>query len=749
MTITPSASIDTAVSSVLDPLNAAQREAVSAPAQNLLILAGAGSGKTRVLIHRIAWLIETNAVAPHQVLAVTFTNKAATEMKNRAQKILNYPIKNMWIGTFHGIANRLLRTHYEEVGLKQNFEILDQANQIRVIKRLLEHDDEARDNSELRDIANQFNRWKDQGLRFKHIELPDGDPNYPICRLYEKYELLCNEESLVDFSELLLRSHELWLNNSELLNRYRNRFAHILVDEFQDTNDVQFAWLKVLAGTENHVFAVGDDDQSIYSWRGAQVSNMFQFQKTFESVRTVSLERNYRSTENILDAANSIIKNNRTRLGKSLWTESNPGEKVRVIATMNEFAEAQFVANECFRWIHFGSFRPAEIAILYRNNWQARVLEQTLSQESLPYRIHGGLRFFERTEIRFALSYMRLFQDHQVEHAFLHVVNMPPRGVGQKALNHIMALSQERSISMWDAGVLASKSPDVLPKARKALATFSQFITEYNQTHKNLSLTALATAAVYRSGLVEYYKKDASETGNSRLDNLKEFILAVEQFEHTFKERMESESETPNSEKMPSLTDFLDLVALDSREEQNKETEAINLMTVHSGKGLEFPCVVMVGMEEGIFPHHASVDELASVEEERRLAYVGVTRAMKEITLTFANTRSVFGRSSNLQSHSRFLDEISKKHCLHLRCREGVLVPRFSTERTAPPQTNSKTRTEAPKQNQLNRVRHEKFGEGLVIGEQGDGSTRKLQVRFCNGKTSWFLADTEFLSQIR
>ena len=346
-TTNPSLSIDSPANSVLDQLNTAQREAVSAPAQNLLILAGAGSGKTRVLIHRIAWLIQTQAVSPLEILAVTFTNKAASEMKTRAQNILNHPIQNMWIGTFHGIANRLLRTHYREAGLKQNFEILDQTDQIRVIKQLFPNENETPTTSELRDIANQFNRWKDQGLRSKHIDTHGNAPGYHH-KLYEQYESHCNKESLVDFAELLLRAHELWLNNQGILDRYRERFKHILVDEFQDTNDVQFAWLKILAGRENYVFAVGDDDQSIYSWRGAQVSNMYKFQQTFENVRTVSLERNYRSTENILNAANSVIKHNKARLGKSLWTESNKGDKIRVIAMINEFAEAQFVAEECY-----------------------------------------------------------------------------------------------------------------------------------------------------------------------------------------------------------------------------------------------------------------------------------------------------------------------------------------------------------------------------------------------------------------
>lgn len=745
-TTNPSLSIDSPANSVLDQLNTAQREAVSAPAQNLLILAGAGSGKTRVLIHRIAWLIQTQAVSPLEILAVTFTNKAASEMKTRAQNILNHPIQNMWIGTFHGIANRLLRTHYREAGLKQNFEILDQTDQIRVIKQLFPNENETPTTSELRDIANQFNRWKDQGLRSKHIDTHGNAPGYHH-KLYEQYESHCNKESLVDFAELLLRAHELWLNNQGILDRYRERFKHILVDEFQDTNDVQFAWLKILAGRENYVFAVGDDDQSIYSWRGAQVSNMYKFQQTFENVRTVSLERNYRSTENILNAANSVIKHNKARLGKSLWTESNKGDKIRVIAMINEFAEAQFVAEECYRWIRREMYRPADIAILYRNNWQARVLEQEFHQVGLPYRIHGGLRFFERPEIRFALSYLRLFQDPQADIAFLRVVNFPPRGVGQTAMDRMLELSKGQQLSMWDVTAIAKVDPQVLPKAKRSLNTFSQFISNFNQLRDKLTLRDLATAAVYESGLFEYYGKDKGETGRSRQENLKELILAVEQFEQSHKERLAVENPDATKEEACALTAFLDLVALDSREQQGSDTEAINLMTVHAGKGLEFPCVVMVGMEEGLFPHHASSFNVASVEEERRLAYVGITRAMKQLTMTFANSRTSFGKSLALQGHSRFLNEISKDYCVQLTYKDDTLVPRFSTK-SPPIRTNAPAASEEVNHHKHERVQHSMFGKGVVIAEQGDGASRKLQVKFYNGKTSWFLADTDFLTFI-
>ncbi|MCU7945906.1 MAG: DNA helicase II, partial [Candidatus Thiodiazotropha sp. (ex Cardiolucina cf. quadrata)] len=607
------------VSPILDPLNDAQRDAVTAPVGNLLVLAGAGSGKTRVLVHRIAWLLAVETASPWSVLAVTFTNKAAKEMRQRIEALLGQPLGGMWVGTFHGLAHRLLRAHWNEAGLPQSFQILDADDQFRLIKRLLKSLDLDEARWPPRQIQWFINGRKDEGLRAQHLD-DGGDPyQQQMIRLYSEYQAACERGGLVDFAELLLRAHELWRERPDVLQHYQERFQHVLVDEFQDTNSIQYGWLKLLAGPRNNLFVVGDDDQSIYGWRGARVENIQNFQTHYQATTLVRLEQNYRSTGNILNAANALINNNPSRLGKQLWTEDGEGEPINLYAAFNEIDEARFVIERIRQFIEEGNIR-AEAAILYRTTAQSRLFEEALIQGAIPYRVYGGLRFFERAEIKDALAYLRLLSNPQDDGGFERAVNMPPRGIGPKTMDSVRAHARDFSCSLWQAAGELLKGGAMPKRATSALQGFLDLIEELRVDTANLALPEKVERVLNASGLPAHFEKGRDGKGIDRKENLEELVNATRQFGY----------ETDEEVGLDELPSFLSHAALEAGDAQGDPSDdCVQLMTLHSAKGLEFPLVFLVGMEEGLFPHSMSADDPARLEEERRLCYVGVTRAMQ------------------------------------------------------------------------------------------------------------------------
>ncbi len=607
------------VTHLLDALNDAQRQAVSAPLAPTLVLAGAGSGKTRVLTHRVAWLVQVENVSPHGILAVTFTNKAAGEMRGRIETQLGLPSAPLWVGTFHGIAHRLLRMHWREAGLPQSFQILDSEDQQRLVRKVVRslELDEAR--WVPKEIAWFINAQKDEGLRPKHLK-DEGDPTRrQMIRLYEAYEETCRRNGVVDFAELLLRSYELWREAPGLVEHYRARFGHILVDEFQDTNAIQYAWLKALAGPVSLPFVVGDDDQSIYRWRGARVEHLQQFRRDFPGVQLYRLEQNYRSTGNILAAANAIIANNGGRIGKRLWTSGERGSSIRLYRAYNERDEAEFVVGRIRDWIARGG-RRAETAILYRSNAQSRVFEEYLLAGRIPYRVYGGLRFFERAEIKDALAYLRLIGNRDDDASFERVVNLPARGVGQRTLEVLRAHARANATSLWRA--CGACQEELGARAVASLAAFLALIEGLDAATRGLPLHEQVDRVIEGSGLVAHYRKEKADKGEARLENLEELVSAARGFE-------------PEDASMSPLAAFLSHAVLESGEGQAEAWEdCVQMMTLHSAKGLEFPVVFLCGLEDGLFPHQRSITDVAGLEEERRLCYVGATRAMRDLYLT-------------------------------------------------------------------------------------------------------------------
>jgi DNA helicase-2/ATP-dependent DNA helicase PcrA len=589
------------VTSVLDQLNTAQEQAVTSDKKHLLVLAGAGSGKTRVLVHRIAWKIQVDNVSPYGILAVTFTNKAAREMRERIDNLLGISLRGMWVGTFHGLAHRLLKAHWRDAKLPENFQILDSDDQLRLVKRVMR----AMDLDEQRWPPKQAQWWingqKDEGLRAAHIQ-ESGDPFMAtMLRIYREYERLCEQLGVIDFAELLLRVLELWRNNPEVLAHYQQRFGHILVDEFQDTNAVQYAWLRLLAGNNSDVTAVGDDDQSIYGWRGAKVENILSFERDFANTETIKLEQNYRSTSNILKAANAVIAKNADRLGKNLWTESGDGEPIALYAAFNEHDEARYIADRLAAWASEGN-RREDSAILYRSNAQSRVLEAALLQAEIPYRIYGGQRFYERLEIKNALCYLRMMLNCNDDVAFERVVNVPPRGIGDRTLEQIRELSRESGCSLWDASKRMVEEKRLTARAANAVVGFMVLINEMSGGSDELPLSEQAENAIQHSGLVDMHRREKGERGQARVENLEELVNACKNFE-------------PEDSGAAVLPQFLDQVALDAGDRQaDQDEDAVQLMTLHSAKGLEFPLVFLAGMEENLFPHKMSIDEPGRLE---------------------------------------------------------------------------------------------------------------------------------------
>jgi len=711
------------VTPILENLNDAQRQAVTAAAEPLLVIAGAGSGKTRVLVHRAAWLIDVEGVSPNSLLAVTFTNKAAAEMRGRIESLLNMPVGHLWIGTFHGLAHRLLRRHWREAGLPQNFQIIDSDDQIRLIKRLLKNLEIDDSRWVPREIQYFINGQKDEGLRPKHLD-DEGDPNRrQMIALYQAYEEVCERGGLVDFAELLLRAHELWRDNAELLDHYRRRFQHLLVDEFQDTNAIQYAWLRLLAGKDGVPFVVGDDDQSIYRWRGARVEHIHRFQKDFPSASIVKLEQNYRSTATILNAANAVIANNSSRLGKNLWTDGAEGETIKVYAAYNERDEADFVIGRLRDWIDQGNLR-ADAAILYRSNAQSRVLEEGLINAAIPYRVYGGLRFFERAEIKDALAYLRLISNRDDDSSFERVVNRPTRGIGARTVEIMRAYARANSCSMWRAaGAVASD--ELNGRAANAARAFLNLIEAMARDTAGLDLQEQVDHVIHTSGLIDFFKKDKGEKGETRVENLLELVSAAKSFE------------PDPAEEMSPLDEFLSHAALEAGEGQADAWEdCVQLMTMHSAKGLEFPLVFMSGMEDGLFPHQRSIADPSGLEEERRLCYVGITRAKQTLYATYAEQRRLHGMD-NFSQPSRFIAEIPDEYIEEIRPRVQVTRPVRSMSRS------SKSRSTAPGAElgiRLGqRVRHGKFGDGVILNCEGQGAHARVEVNFETAGTKWLV----------
>ena len=716
------------VSSIIGPLNERQREAVTAPLGNLLVVAGAGSGKTRVLVHRIAWLVQVESLSPQGVLAVTFTNKAAAEMRSRAETLLDMPGRGMWVGTFHGIAHRLLRMHWEEARLPQNFQIIDSDDQLRLIRRVIKVQDLDEGAWPARQVAGFINAQKDQGRRPREIPGSDDFSARTHKKLYEAYESACARGGLVDFAELLLRCHELILENEALLAHYRRRFGQLLVDEFQDTNTIQYAWLRLLAGDSGNVMAVGDDDQSIYGWRGAKIENIQRFSDDFEDTQIIRLEQNYRSTGKILEAANGLICNNFGRLGKSLWTSAGDGERVRVYAAFNEVDEARFVADRAREWLRDGT--PNEVAVLYRSNAQSRVLEEAFLLADIPYRIYGGLRFFERAEVKNALSYMRLMNQRHADVAFERVVNTPPRGIGERTIDSVRRLARANEISLWQAAKVGIASGEIGGRMATVLRNFIHEIDTMSEAVQGVELHEVARRCIDASGLLEYHGKEPGERGLARKENLEELVSACRQFRaaRTFPVDPRGQADEDTSD----LDDFLDHAALEAGEYQAAAGAAVQMMTLHSAKGLEFPLVFLTGLEEGLFPHRRGAEEPGRMEEERRLAYVGVTRAMRQLYLTYAQIRRWFGTES-VNRPSRFLLEIPADSMEEVRMGGAVARP---VRRMG---TGSRLAESSAGLRVGQRVRHGKFGEGIVMQSEGNGERARIQVNFRKEGSKWLM----------
>lgn len=707
------------VSPILDGLNEAQRAAVTAPLGPTLVLAGAGSGKTRVLTHRIAWLVQVEGASPHGILAVTFTNKAAGEMRGRIENMLGVPSAPLWVGTFHGIAHRLLRLHWREANLPQAFQIIDSEDQLRLIRKVIK----SMELDESRWVPKEamwfINARKDEGLRPHHLK-DEGDPTRrQFIRIYENYQQQCERAGSIDFAELLLRAYELLRDRPDVLSHYRTRFHHVLIDEFQDTNTIQYDWLKLLVGPQGLPFAVGDDDQSIYRWRGAKVENLQQYRRDYPSVQMFRLEQNYRSTGNILEAANALIQHNTGRLGKNLWTSGEAGEPVKVYAAFNERDEADFVVNRIRDWNLKGGQRR-DCAILYRSNAQSRTFEEALLAARIPYRVYGGLRFFERAEIKDALAYLRLVFNRNDDASFERIVNLPARGIGNKTLDTVRNYARANACPMWQAA--GACVGELGNRLGQNLHGFLTLIEQLDQQTRNLELHEQVDHLINASGLVAYYRQDKGDRGEARVENLAELVTAARGYE--------PDEATQTS----ALANFLSHAVLESGEEQADEWEdSVQMMTLHSAKGLEFPVVFLCGMEDGLFPHQRSVTDPAGLEEERRLCYVGTTRAMKQLYLSYAEQRRLHGTDS-YGTPSRFIKELPPELLEEIRPRiqisRPVYTPRAGRIEEEPPISGIRLGQ---------RVRHGKFGDGVILDLEGQGSHARVQVNFERQGTKWLV----------
>ncbi|MCG7562145.1 DNA helicase II [Pseudoalteromonas sp. McH1-42] len=710
------------VSELLDGLNDKQREAVAAPLQNMLVLAGAGSGKTRVLVHRIAWLMQVEQASAYSIFAVTFTNKAAKEMRTRVEETLQNPVGGMWIGTFHGLAHRILRAHHREARLPESFQILDSDDQLRMIKRLLKSMNIDDKKWPPKQLSWYISARKDEGQRPKDITAHDVNEQLML-QVYTAYQDACDRAGLVDFAEILLRCYEVLQQNLTLLHHYQQRFRHMLVDEFQDTNSIQYLWLKLLAGSDSNIMIVGDDDQSIYGWRGARIENIKRFLTDFDA-QTIRLEQNYRSTGTILKASNALIQNNAERMGKSLWTDGNQGEPISVYAAFNELDEARFMVGKVKSWLQGGN-ALSDCAVLYRSNAQSRVLEEALLQEGLKYRIYGGMRFFERQEIKDALSYLRLISNRNDDAAFERVINTPARGIGDKTLSHIRDCARAESLPLWYAAKAVLEQGHLAGRAATAIRRFIELVEQLDDKLMELELADQAKTTIEQSGLLAMYQAEKGEKGRARVENLEELINACGQFDLPVEEEFTS-----------PLQGFLAYTSLESGEGQADEHEdAVQMMTLHSAKGLEFPLVFMVGVEEGMFPSQQSHEESGRLEEERRLCYVGMTRAMEKLYISHAESRRLYGQEK-YHSPSRFLREIPED------CLEEIRI-KTQVSRPAPSGRFSGSVSHAAFEDSGfslgQRVLHAKFGAGTVLNYEGNGAQSRIQVNFDDVGSKWLV----------
>ena len=738
------------VSSILDHLNDPQRNAVAANSKHQMVLAGAGSGKTRVLVHRIAWLLQVENVSPFSIMAVTFTNKAAKEMRARLESLIQVPTNGLWVGTFHGLAHRLLKQHWREANLPQNFQILDSDDQLRLVKRILKALGVDDSKYPPKQIQWYINGQKDEGRRAAHV-VPSADPfSRTQHQIYQAYEQACQQGGMVDFGEILLRAHELWLHHPDLLAHYQTRFSHILVDEFQDTNDIQYAWIRMLAGDRISVMAVGDDDQSIYGWRGAKIANIRNFENDYPGSELIKLEQNYRSTATILAAANAVIANNNGRMGKELKTEGGLGDKISVYSAFNEQDEARYIADQIEEFANTGRARK-DIAILYRSNAQSRSLEESLIRQGIPYRIYGGQRFYDRLEIKNALAYLRLVLNRHDDAAVERVINVPARAIGDKTVATIRAHARDQGCSMWQA-VCESATLGILPKrASSAAQGFVDLIESMSEGAGDLELHEMIDHVIQLSGLIDHHKKEKGEKAQARLDNLDELINAARQFETQdgvdmtmMAEEAAAESgidpESLMEDAVDSLYDlavFLDTAALDAGDTQASEhDDAVQLMTLHSAKGLEFPLVFLAGLEEGLFPHKMSMDDADGLEEERRLAYVGITRAMERLVITYAENRRLHGQE-HFSTPSRFIREIPSEYIQEVRLKNTISRPLTATSNNPLGFSDNDAADYPFKVGE--RVYHAKFGEGQVLQFEGSGASARIQVSFDWEGTKWLV----------
>ncbi len=722
------------VSHIIDELNDHQRQAVTAEPSNILVLAGAGSGKTRVLTHRIAWICEVNGLSPFSVLAVTFTNKAAHEMRARVEKLLGIASSAMWVGTFHGLAHRLLRAHWKEAKLPQSFQILDSDDQLRMVKRVVRQLELDENRWPPRQAQWFINQCKDEGQRPSHIDAGSDPVQRQLLQIYRTYEELCQRAGVIDFAELLLRSLELIRENDGLREHYQRRFKQILVDEFQDTNAIQYAWIRLMAGPHTNVFVVGDDDQSIYGWRGARIENIQHFEQDFKATQIIRLEQNYRSTSTILKAANALIDNNQGRLGKELWTDGETGEPIMFYNAYNEKDEARFVVDRIDDWVEQGRSRK-EVAVLYRSNAQSRQFEEYLVARGVPYRVYGGLRFFERAEIKDTLAYLRMISNPTDDTSFDRTINHPPRGLGQKSVDMIREYAREHSLSLWSASQQLVTNSILSPRARSGVETYLQLIQRLQHESNVLSLSEQIRLCQELTGLKAHFEKDKSEKGEAKRENLQELIGAGKSFE--FEHNAEIED-------MTELDAFLTHAALEAGEGQADEWEdCVQLMTLHSVKGLEFPLVFMVGMEEGLFPHQRSSEEAGRMEEERRLCYVGITRAREKLVVSSAEVRRLYG-NDNYNMVSRFIKEIPAELMQEIRPKAQFSRPVYQPQHSF----SQKQMEQEVGLSVGQRVSHARFGSGIVLNIEGQSAQARVQVNFENNGSKWLMLEYANLQAI-
>ena len=733
--------------SLLDSLNPEQLAAVTLPRESALILAGAGSGKTKVLTARIAWLIQTGQVGPNGVLAVTFTNKASKEMLHRISTMLPINTRSMWVGTFHGLCNRMLRAHWKEAGLPQAFQILDMQDQLSAIKRMYKVLGIDAEKFPPKQLSYFVGSAKDQGLRPKDVEAHD-EYHRMMVRLYEAYEAQCQREGVVDFAELLLRSFELLGANPALREHYQARFKYILVDEFQDTNSLQYNWLKRLAGPQGCIFAVGDDDQSIYAFRGARVANMVQFENDFNVQNRIKLEQNYRSVGNVLKAANVLIAHNKARLGKELWTEAGEGEAIRVYEAVSDQDEAAFIIDRIKKLILDEGFSRSDVAILYRSNAQSRVVEQALFNAGIPYRVYGGLRFFERAEIKHALAYLRLMDNADDDNSFSRVVNFPTRGIGARSVEQLQDISTGQGTSLYRA------IHRMEGRAQAGLKKFADLIERMRFETRGLSLADLVDKVINESGLIAHFQAD--KDGEDRVENLKELVNAAASFAISEGYYQDAAATMVDEEKLITpLADFLSHASLEAGDNAAAAgQEAIQLMTAHSAKGLEFKCVFVTGLEEGLFPHENSIGNsveggdgtsVEAVEEERRLMYVAITRAREQLFLSHAQQRMLHGQI-RYHLRSRFLDELPEEVLKWLTPKRAHIASQGWDALDSKVWGQNKTlnvgySNKAPKRpyDIGTGVAHAKFGNGVVVAYEGEGDDQRIQINFGRQGMKWLM----------